>query len=438
MTTPLRIGPLRIGLAGLGTVGGGVGKQLEAERARLASISGREIVVSAICARDRSKDRGFDVTGATWFDDPVDMAKNAEIEVFVELIGGSDGSAKSAVEAALASGKHVVTANKALVAHHGAALAALAEEGAAALNFEAAVAGGIPIIKAMREGLLANQISQVSGILNGTCNYILTEMEETGADFADVLADAQKLGYAEADPSFDVGGTDAAHKLAILASLAFGTAVDFSSVYVEGIETITAADIKFAAEFGYRIKLLGTAVRNEQGAIEQRVHPALVAHSAPLASVSGVTNAVSVHGGYVGNVVLTGPGAGEGPTASAVVADIVDIARGIAFPPFILPQSQLKPAEIVEMSDYSGAYYLRLKAADRAGSMAEVTKALAEADVSIERIVQRPDQGRDGEWLPVVLITHETREATMQRALALLSEHADVVSTPVVIRIQGM
>ena len=429
--------PLRIGLAGLGTVGGGVGKQLEAERARLASISGREIIVSAICARDRSKDRGFDVTGATWFDDPVDMAKNAEIDVFVELIGGSDGSAKSAVEAALSSGKHVVTANKALVAHHGAALAALAEEGAAALNFEAAVAGGIPIIKAMREGLLANQISQVSGILNGTCNYILTEMEETGADFTDVLADAQKLGYAEADPSFDVGGTDAAHKLAILASLAFGTAVDFSSVYVEGIETITAADIKFAAEFGYRIKLLGTAVRNEQGAIEQRVHPALVAHSAPLASVSGVTNAVSVHGGYVGNVVLTGPGAGEGPTASAVVADIVDIARGIAFPPFILPQSQLKPAEIVEMSDYSGAYYLRLKAADRAGSMAEVTKALAEADVSIERIVQRPDQGRDGEWLPVVLITHETREATMQRALALLSEHADVVSAPVVIRIQG-
>ncbi len=429
--------PLRIGLAGLGTVGAGVGKQLEAEGARLAAISGRPIAVTAICARDRSKDRGFDVSGATWFDDPVDMAKTAEIDVFVELIGGSDGSAKSAVEAALASGKHVVTANKALVAHHGAALAALAEKGGAALNYEAAVAGGIPIIKAMREGLLANQISQVSGILNGTCNYILTEMEETGADFEDVLADAQKLGYAEADPSFDVGGTDAAHKLAILASLAFGTAVDFSSVYVEGIEAVTASDIKFAAEFGYRIKLLGTAVRNAQGAIEQRVHPALVAHSAPLASVSGVTNAVSVEGGYVGNVVLTGPGAGEGPTASAVVADIVDIARGIAFPPFILPQSKLLSAETVDMADYSGAYYLRLEAADRAGSMAEVTKALAEADVSIERIVQRPDQGRDGEWLPVVLITHETREATMQRALGLLSEHADVVSTPVVIRIQG-
>lgn len=429
--------PLRISLAGLGTVGGGVGKQLEAEGPRLAAISGREIQVAAICARDRSKDRGFDISGAKWFDDPVEMAKSDDIDVFVELVGGSDGSAKSAVEAALSSGKHVVTANKALVAHHGAALASLAEKGGAALNFEAAVAGGIPIIKAMREGLIANKITQVTGILNGTCNYILTEMEETGADFADVLSDAQKLGYAEADPSFDVGGTDAAHKLAVLSSLAFGTEVDFSSVYVEGIEAVTAADIRFAAEFGYRIKLLGTAVRNEQGAIEQRVHPALVAHSAALASVSGVTNAVSVDGGYVGNVVLTGPGAGEGPTASAVVADIVDIARGIIFPPFILPQSQLSPAETVDMSDYSGAYYLRLEAADRAGSMAEVTKALAAADVSIERIMQRPDQGRDGKWLPVVLITHETHEATMRRALALLSEHADVVSTPVVIRIQG-
>jgi len=429
--------PLRIGLAGLGTVGGGVGKQLEAEGARLAAISGRAIQITAICARDRSKDRGFDISGAKWFDDPVEMAKSDDIDVFVELVGGSDGSAKSAVEAALIAGKHVVTANKALVAHHGAALAALAEKGGAALNFEAAVAGGIPIIKAMREGLIANKISRVSGILNGTCNYILTEMEETGADFSDVLSDAQKLGYAEADPSFDVGGIDAAHKLAILSSLAFGTEVDFSSVYVEGIEAVTAADIRFAAEFGYRIKLLGAAVRNEQGAIEQRVHPALVAHSAPLASVSGVTNAVSVDGGYVGNVVLTGPGAGEGPTASAVVADIVDIARGIAFPPFILPQSQLSPVETVDMSAYSGAYYLRLEAADRAGSMAEVTKALAEADVSIERIMQRPEHRRDGKWLPVVLITHETREATMRRALGLLSEHADVVSTPVVIRIQG-
>jgi homoserine dehydrogenase len=429
--------PLRVGLAGLGTVGGGVGKQLEQERDRLSAIADRPIVVTAICARDRSKDRGFDVSGAQWFDDPITMARDGELDVFVELMGGADGPAKVAVEAALEAGHHVVTANKALVAHHGAELSALAEKSSTALNFEAAVAGGIPIIKAMREGLVANQIDRVSGILNGTCNYILSEMESTGADFADVLNDAQRLGYAEADPSFDVGGTDAAHKLAILASLAFGTKVDFESVFVEGIEAIAADDIQFAAEFGYRIKLLGMASLNENGLVEQRVHPTLVELSSPLAAVSGVTNAVAVHGNYVGDVVLEGPGAGEGPTASAVVADLVDIARGIIFAPFGLSHSMLSEPRPAKMVDHCGAYYLRVKAVDRAGSMAEITKALADAGVSIERIVQHTDHSKDKDWLPVVLITHETEEATMQRALALLSEHADVVSAPVVIRIEG-
>lgn len=428
--------PLRIGLAGLGTVGGGVGKQLEREQARLAALAGRTIIVTAACARDRTKDRGFDLSGVEWFDDPVAMAKSDQIDVLVEMIGGSDGPAKAAVEAALSAGKSVVTANKALLAQHGSELAALAETSGAALNFEAAVAGGIPVIKAMREGLVANQVLSVSGILNGTCNYILTEMEATGASFADVLADAQKLGYAEADPSFDVGGTDAAHKLAILASLAFGNKVDFGSVFVEGIERISADDIRFAAEFGYRIKLLGTARQNDAGEVEQRVHPTLVPLSSPLAAISGVTNAVAVKGTYVGQVVLEGPGAGEGPTASAVVADLVDIARGIRYAPLGLPFSALGASKPAPMSGYVGSYYLRVKAADRAGSMAEITRALAEAEVSIERIVQRPDRGRDGHWMPVVIMTHETNEATMQKALGLLSEHEDVVSAPVVIRIE--
>jgi len=428
--------PLRIGLAGLGTVGSGVGKILKQQSDRLAALSGRPIVISAISARDRTKDRGFDRSEAVWFDDPITMAAQADIDVFVELIGGADGPAKVAVETALAAGRHVVTANKALIAHHGANLAAIAEQSGAALNYEAAVAGGIPIIKAMREGLVANRIHSVAGILNGTCNYILTEMEATGADFSDVLGDAQKLGYAEADPSFDVGGTDAAHKLAILASIAFGTRVDFGSVYVEGIEAIGIDDIHFAAEFGYRIKLLGITALNDQGLVEQRVHPALVPLASPLAAVSGVTNAVSVQGSAVGNVVLEGPGAGEGPTASAVIADLVDIARGIVFPPFGLPHSALSAPRPADVADHSGSYYLHVKAADRAGSMAEITKALADAGVSIEQIVQHPDRGQGGEWLPVVLLTHETREATMQKALSLLEEHADVVSTPVVIRIE--
>lgn len=429
--------PLKIGLAGLGTVGGGVGKQLEAEAARLAQSAGRAIQVTAVCARNKERDRGFDLSGAAWFDDPVALARDADIDVFVELIGGAQGSAKAAVEAAIEAGRHVVTANKALVALHGAELAVLAEEKGVALNYEAAVAGGIPIIKAMREGLISNQITSVSGILNGTCNYILTEMEATGRDFADVLADAQRLGYAEADPTFDIGGIDAAHKLAILASIAFGTRVDFNSVFVEGIEAVGAPDIRYAAEFGYRIKLLGIARQGENGLLEQRVHPVLVPLNSPLASVASVTNAVSVDGSYVGNVVLEGPGAGEGPTASAVVSDIVDIARGFVFPPFGAPSASLRVAKTCEGAGFTGAYYMRFQAVDRAGSIAEITKALADAGVSIEKIIQSGSTAAREDRRPVVIVTHDTEEEAMQRALGLLAEHEDVATTPVVIRIEA-
>lgn len=426
---------LRIGIAGLGTVGAGVVKILAARGSHLASASGREIKLVAVTARDKTKDRGIDITGVRWEDDPMALASANDIDLVIELIGGSEGVARDLVEASLKTGKHVATANKALIAHHGTALARLAEASNVALNYEAAVAGGIPIVKAMREALAGNEIRSVHGILNGTCNYILTEMETTGRDFAEVLKDAQALGYAEADPTFDVGGIDAAHKLAILASLAFGTEVDFANVHIEGIEKISATDIAFAAEFGFKVKLLAIAEKGE-GGIVQRVHPALVPVGTPLAAVSGVYNAVAVDGDRVGHLVLEGRGAGEGPTASAVISDVVDIARGTIVPPFILPAAQLKPPAKPLMDTHKSAFYLRLRAVDRAGSMAAITKALAEASISIERIVQRGGKGDDSGRLPVVFITHETDEGTMARARALLAQHEDVAGTPLVVRIE--
>lgn len=426
---------LRIGIAGLGTVGAGVVKILAARGPHLAAASGRAVQLVAVSARDKTKDRGIDLTGVRWEDDPMALARAGDIDLVVELIGGSEGIARDLVEAALKAGKHVATANKALIAHHGTALARLAEQAGVALNYEAAVAGGIPIVKAMREALAGNEIRSVHGILNGTCNYILTEMETTGRDFADVLKDAQALGYAEADPSFDVGGIDAAHKLAILASLAFGTEVDFANVHIEGIEKISATDIAFAAEFGFKVKLLAIAEKGE-GGIVQRVHPALVPVGTPLAAVSGVYNAVALDGDRVGHLVLEGRGAGEGPTASAVISDVVDIARGTIVPPFIVPAAQLKPPAKPLMDTHKSSFYLRLRAVDRAGSMAAITKALAEASVSIERIVQRGDKGDGSGRMPVVFITHETDEGTMARARALLAQHEDVAGTPLVIRIE--
>ena len=427
--------PLRIGIAGLGTVGAGVVKILAARGEHLAAASGRALELVAVCARDKAKDRGIDLSGVRWEDDPMALAAADDIDLVVELIGGSEGIARDLVEASLKAGKHVATANKALIAHHGTALARLAEEKGVALNYEAAVAGGIPIVKTMREALAANEVRSIHGILNGTCNYILTEMETTGRDFGDVLKDAQALGYAEADPSFDVGGVDAAHKLAILTSLAFGTEVDFGAVQIEGIEKISATDISFAREFGYKIRLLAIAEKLESG-IVQRVHPALVPEGTPLAAVSGVYNAVAVDADRVGHMVLEGRGAGEGPTASAVLSDIVDIARGLILPPFIVPADRLKKLAQPPVDTHKKSFYIRVRAVDRAGSMAAITQALAQASVSIERIVQRGDRKDGSGRLPVVFVTHETDEGTMARARAHLAEHEDVAGTPLVLRIE--
>ncbi len=426
--------PLSVAVAGLGTVGAGVLKVLRENADLVSARAGRPIAVTAVSARDRSKDRGVPVSGLRWYDDPVALASDPAVDVVVEAIGGSEGSARALADATIAAGKHLVTANKALLAVHGAELAAAAEAKGVSLAFEAAVAGGIPAIKAVREGLAANRISRVAGILNGTCNYILTQMREHGREFADVLADAQKLGYAEADPSFDVDGIDAAHKLAILAALAFGRPVVFDSVYVEGIRRISAVDIGFATELGYRIKLLGIARQTEQG-IETRVHPCMVPQSAPIARVDGVFNAVVAEGNFVGRVMLEGRGAGEGPTASAVVADLIDIARGRFTPVWGASGSALSHAPSVPMSAHVGAYYLRLMVVDRPGVIADVTAVLRDEGISLESMLQR---GRSpGEAVPVVLVTHETRESAMSKALAKIGALNTVMEDPALIRIEA-
>ena len=425
--------PLSIGVAGLGTVGGGVLRLLHENAGLVAARAGRAIRVSAVSARDRGRDRGVPLDGVAWHDDPLALAADPGVDVVVELIGGSDGAARRLVEAALDAGKPVVTANKALLAVHGAVLAARAEAQGAALAFEAAVAGGIPVIKALREGLAGNRIDRVAGILNGTCNYILTVMREQGRDFAAVLADAQALGYAEADPSFDVDGIDAAHKLAILAALAFNRPVDFAAVHIEGIRGVSALDIGFASELGYRIKLLGIARRTEAG-IESRVHPCMVPQSAPIARVDGVFNAVVAEGDFVGRVMLEGRGAGAGPTASAVVADLVDIARGRATPVWGAADAALSHLPAVPMSMHQGCYYLRLMVVDRPGVIADVTAALRDAGVSLESMLQR---GRaPGESVPVVLVTHETGEAAMRAALIEIAALDAVQEPPALIRIE--
>ncbi len=425
--------PLRIGVAGLGTVGGGVLKLVSANAELLSRRTGRAIQVVAVSARDRSRDRGVDLSNVRWYENAADLAVDPDVDVFVELIGGSDGIAKQAVEAALAAGKHVVTANKALLAHHGAALAQKAESAGLTLAFEAAVAGGIPAIKGLREGLAANNIREVHGILNGTCNYILTEMRTTGRDFADVLADAQRLGYAEADPSFDVDGVDAAHKLAVLTAVAFGAHVDFKSVHIEGIRHVSALDINYAQELGYRIRLLGIARRTEDG-IEQRVHPCMVPITSPCGATDGVFNAVVADGDFVDKVVLVGRGAGAGPTASAVVADLVDIARGRSTPTFGVPAAALEPAKAAPLSRRRGRYYVRLMVVDRPGVIAEIAATLRDQNVSMEAFLQR---GRaPGEAVPVVWTTHDTDEAAMQQALATIASLGSVLEPPRMIRIE--
>ena len=436
---------LKVGVAGIGTVGGGLLRLLAARKGDLAARAGRPIEVVAVSARNRSKKRDADLSGLRFVVDPVALAADPAIEVFVELIGGEEGIAKKAVETALASGKHVVTANKALLAHHGASLAALAEKNGVALNFEAAVAGGIPVVKVIRESLQGNDITRVYGILNGTCNYILTLMEKEGRSFADVLKEAQAQGYAEADPTFDIGGFDTAHKLALLTSLAFGTRPSFDSVYVEGIESITPADIEAAGDLGYRIKLLGVALRTDSG-IEQRVHPTMVPKDRAIADVDGVLNCVAIDGDFVGEVMLIGPGAGAGPTASAVTSDLIDIARGHILPPFGTKAKALKPYKKAEMRAHEGGYYIRLSVYDRPGAFAAIAGRMADQGISIESIVQRrpgaelPGFNRRDENAPafVVLITHQTTEAAIRKALAAIERDGHVDQKPQMIRIEKL
>ncbi len=427
------MGPLRVGVAGLGTVGAGVLRMLAENGDVIAARAGREIKVTAVSARARDKDRGVSLAGMNWHDDAESLAWDSQVDVVIELIGGSNGPAKALVEAAIMAGKPVVTANKALLAVHGATLAAAAEQAAVALGFEAAVAGGIPVIKALREGLAGNRISRVAGILNGTCNYILTVMREQKRDFADVLADAQALGYAEADPSFDIDGVDAAHKLAILAALAFGRPVDFAAVHIEGIRRVSALDISFAEELGYRIKLLGIA-RETAGGVEVRVHPAMVPVKNFLASVDGVFNAVLAEGDFVGTILLQGRGAGAGPTASAVVADLIDIARGANIPVFGARMSALAESPAAPVQKHVGAYFLRLMVVDQPGVLADVTAILRDCNVSLESMLQH---GRaPGEAVPIVLVTHETNEGAINQAIARIGKLASVLEAPALIRIE--
>ena len=426
---------LRIAIAGLGTVGAGTLAVLHKNAELLAQRSGCTLQVVAVSARDRKRDRGVPLASAAWYDDAVAMAGASDADVVVELIGGSDGVAKAVIETAIGRRKHVVTANKALLAVHGAELALKAEAAGVSLNYEAAVAGGIPIVKALRESLAANCIERDYGILNGTCNYILTDMRRSGREFAAALADAQRLGYAEADPSFDVDGVDAAHKLSILASLAFGTKVNFAGVHMEGIRHVSPLDIAYAEELGYRIKLIGRARLTDYG-LEQRVHPCMVSLQTPLAHVEGVLNAVVAKGDFVETTEYEGRGAGAGPTASAVVADLIDIALGRRSPTFGVPATELKNMQTAPIGRHFGTYYVRLMVVDRPGVIADVAAALRDQQVSMEAMIQRgraPD-----ETVPVVLTTHETEEAAMRRALAQIGSLDTVREPPRMIRIEPL
>lgn len=424
--------PLRIAVAGLGTVGAGIVKIVQTHADLIAARAGRPIEIVAVSARNRTLDRGVDLSSFAWEDDAVAMAARNDVDCMIEAIGGAEGPAKAALERALGSGRHAVTANKALIAHHGGELAALADENGGLLRFEAAVAGGIPILKGLGEGLAANKLNRVYGVLNGTCNYILTEMEKTHRSYDDVLAEAQKLGYAEADPSFDVGGIDAAHKLAILASLAFGSKVDFDSVVVEGIERINLKDIEFAADLGYRIKLLGVAEMDESG-LEQRVQPCMVPASSTIGALDGVTNAVVCEGDFVGKTVFEGPGAGEGPTASAIVADVIDIARGVGTPAFGVPAAALTIPRPQSEGAHPAEYYLRFLLKDEPGVLAKVAAALGDNGVSIHRMRQYAQE--DG-GAPVLIVTHESGRGALDRSLAAIDATDASLAPPVAIRIE--
>ena len=427
--------PFRIGIAGLGTVGTGVIKILTQNADLISQRAGREIVIAAVSARNKDKDRGVDLTPYDWVDDTANIAAYDGLDAVVELIGGSEGVAADIVHAALDRRYHVVTANKALLAHHGYELAQKAENNNVSLMYEAAVAGGIPVIKMMREGLAANNVNAVYGILNGTCNYILTIMRESGRDFADVLAEAKELGYAEADPTFDIEGIDAAHKLCILTSIAFGVKPDFAALKVRGISEINATDIAYATEFGYRIKLLGIA-RRINGEIMQILEPCLVPIHSPMGIVDDVYNAVYVEGDFVETPLMTGKGAGEGPTASSVVADIIDLARGFNVPTFGVPANTLKQADWIDVGETTARYYLRLAVVDRPGVIADISSILKDQNISIEGMVQR---GHDpGQTVPIVLTLHNARHANMVKAVELIEELDTCKEKPCLMRIEEL
>jgi homoserine dehydrogenase len=434
--------PLKIGLAGLGTVGSAVVQLLDRGRDKLIARCGRGIEVVAISARSRNKKRSFDAGRFRWISDAAALARDPKIDVLVEVIGGAAGTAKLAVETALAAGKPVVTANKALLAADGQRLAALAERHRVALNFEASVAGGIPIVKTLREGLNGATFTRIYGILNGTCNYILTRMEQDRLSFAECLKEAQRLGYAEADPSFDIEGHDTAQKLVILASIAFGTKIDPRALYSEGIASITPADLNAAAELGYRVKLLGVAVKTAAG-IEQRVHPTMVPRESAIAQVMGVTNAITIDADGLAPITLVGPGAGGEATASAIIADLADIARGVRTPPFGRPAARMTAIRKAPMQHHEGGYYIRLLARDRPGTAATIARRLAQQKISLESIVQRHDAGTGGavqtrrsETVPVILITYATSEDAVHKALAAVRRDRVVYGRPQVIRIE--
>jgi homoserine dehydrogenase len=438
------VAPLGVGIAGLGTVGSAVVRLIEAQQRTLAERCGRSVRVVAVTARSRTRKRGIDLRGITWARNPMALATDPKVDCFVELMGGADEPALSAIEAALRAGKSVVTANKALIAKHGVRLAELAEAHGGTINFEAAVGAAIPVVKTLREGLCGTTIQRVYGILNGTCNYILTRMEQEGLSFAECLKDAQRLGYAEADPSFDVDGHDTAQKLAILASLAFGTKVAQRAVYVEGISSISPQDLRAAEQLGYRVKLLGVAVRTAKG-IEQRVHPTMVPKTSSIAQVMGVTNAVTIDGEGIPPITLVGPGAGGAATASAVVADIADAARSIRVLPFGRPVGRLRTTTKAPMERHEGGYYIRLMARDLPGTAATIATRLAEQKISIESIVQRHPDGAAANGtaarlkstpVPVILITYATSEDAVHRALQAVQRDKVITGRPQVIRIE--
>ncbi|MDA0721174.1 homoserine dehydrogenase [Yoonia sp.] len=425
--------PLRLGIAGLGTVGVGVVRIVQKHADLLQARSGRRVTISAVSARSRDKDRGVDLSAYAWEDDPVALARRDDVDLFIEVMGGHDGPAKHATEAAIAAGKDVVSANKALLAVHGQAIAEAAEAAGRVIRFEAAVAGGIPVVKALTEGLAANDITRIMGVMNGSCNYILTRMESAGLTYSEVFDEANALGYLEADPELDVGGIDAGHKLALLSAIAFGTQVDFDAVQLEGIGAVSIEDIRQAADMGFKIKLLGVAQMTGRG-LEQRMSPCLVPDTSPLGQLQGGTNMIVLEGDSVGQIVLRGPGAGEGPTASAVMGDVMDIARGIRISTFGQPATSLRRARPA-LAAIPAPYYLRLQLLDKPGALAKVARALGDAGISIDRMRQ---YGHAEPTAPVLIVTHKTTRTALDEALAAFKDTGVVSGDPVAIRIEAV